>query len=180
MPSQAPATRHKFGAPWEEVGYLYDKLLHWFYGERMAAKARPYAARLKRLLKKADADEGSIFGQECRSLICELEGDLEGAIRHREAEIRKIRRLHAITTKEQWDYVCLRYDYDDLSDRLDLLALLYDGIGETERAIRILRESKALCDKHGIPFDGQDILEELLNDPTRNGKRNGKSAGGAR
>src|SRR5439155_8179518 len=98
MPNHAPATRRKFQSAWDEIQYLYLKLLHWFYGQQAPAKAKPYAARLGRLLKKKDADQGSILGQECRSLIRELKGDFEGAIPHRENEIRKIRRLHEITS----------------------------------------------------------------------------------
>lgn len=173
MISQAPPTRRRFQSIWEEVRYLCNKAEYWLHIHRSPAKARPYARRLKRLLKRADPHGESILGQECRCLICEVEGDSAGAIRHREDEIRKIRRLHVVTPKEQWDYACSGYDYDDLSDRLDLLALLYDGIGQTGRAIRILRESKALCAKHGIPFDGEDILQELLSDRPPNGTRNG-------
>jgi hypothetical protein len=180
MPNYALAIRRKFKSPWDEVQYLYLKLLHWFYGKQLPAKARPYAARLQRLLKREDSDQESILGQECRSLICELRGDLVGAIRHREAEIRRIRRLHGITSEEQWDVVCACYDYNDLSDRLDILALLYDQIGETDRAIRILRESKAYCARHGIRFDGQDILDELLSDIAHNGKGNGRGNGSKR
>jgi hypothetical protein len=180
MRNHAPPTHRKFATVWEEVEYLRQKLLYWYYGQGAPAKARPYGQRLKRLLKKADAKGDSILGQECRALVCELENDYAGAIRHRENEIRKIRRLHALTPKEDWDWVCAGYDFSDLSDRLDLLAMLYDGIGQTQRAIRILRESKALCARHGIPFDGKELLEELLNDPPRNGKRNGHIAGRAR
>jgi tetratricopeptide (TPR) repeat protein len=178
MTSHAPPTRRKFQSDWEQVEYLYNKLLHWFYGEEAPARARPYAERLKRLLRKNDAKQESILGQECRSLIYELEGDLEAAIRHRENEIRKIRRLHEITPKKDWDWVCQRYEYEDLSDRLDLLALLYDANGQTKRALELLGESKALCERHGLPFDGADILEELMADEPSNtapsAKVNGK------
>jgi len=170
MANPALAIRRRFAGVADEVDYLYHKFLFWFYNRQDRARARPYALRLKKLLTRDKSHDQSILAEECWSLIREWEGDYTAAIRHRENEIRKIRRLHAITTKDQWEYVCRRYDYDDLSDRLDLLALLYDQIGQTDRAIRILRDSKALCARHGIPFDGADILQELLSDTSRNGQ----------
>ncbi|MCI0681396.1 MAG: hypothetical protein L0Y71_04765 [Gemmataceae bacterium] len=167
-------TKRKFSSIADEIEYVYQKLLHWFYPVRDPAKARRYASRLKRLLQRRKKVRPGIFTEECWSLVCEVEGDYLQAIRHRKNEIRLIRRLHSITSKDQWELVSRFYGYDDLSDRLDLLALLYDGIGQTDRAIKILRESKALCDRHGIPFDGEEILQELLSDPQGNGTRNGR------
>jgi len=102
---------------------------------------------------------------ECRSLICEANEDLLGAIKHRENEIRLIKRLHEISrTSSQREYIMGLYGYDDLSDRLDLLAVLYQAIGDADKAISILRASKNLCREHGIPFDGEDILQECLTE----------------
>ncbi|MBX9678657.1 MAG: hypothetical protein K2X38_07820 [Gemmataceae bacterium] len=42
-----------------------------------------------------------------------------------------------------------------------MLALLYDDQGSTQRAIDTLLESKEYCQARDIPFDGQDILDEL-------------------
>jgi hypothetical protein len=58
-------------------------------------------------------------------------------------------------------YVSRKYDFDDVSDRLNLLAILYDEQGELERAIAVLMESKQYCASHNIPFDALDLLEEL-------------------
>ena len=91
--------------------------------------------------------------------------------RSREAEIRKILELHTLTANtENWKYVARQYDFSDVSDRLDLLAILYDTQGELDRAISTLLESKHYCQSHRIPFDAQDLLEELgqaaLGQPT--------------
>jgi tetratricopeptide (TPR) repeat protein len=180
MTKQSTRTRRKFASVADEIDYLYNKILTWYYEKGNLAKSRRYAARMKKLLPRDTSAPGSIFGEECWSLVCEIEGDRPAAIRHRENEIRLIRRLHTITTKDQWALVSQFYGYSDLSDRMDLLALSYDEIGQTDRAIRILRESKALCVRRRIPFDGEEILEELLSDTTRNGKRNGRLAAGTR
>jgi hypothetical protein len=47
-------------------------------------------------------------------------------------------------------------------------------VGDTRKAIRLLEESKAYCRQHQIPFDGQEILDELLEDFQPQFTRNGK------
>jgi hypothetical protein len=54
--------------------------------------------------------------------------------------------------------------YDDLSDRLDLLASPCHDSGDIDRAIAVLRESQQLCEEHGIKFDGEHILQECLDE----------------
>lgn len=84
------------------------------------------------------------------------------AARFREAEIRKILELHSLSVNTpSWEYVARQYDFSDVSDRLDLLAALYEKLGDSERAIATLLESKHYCESHGVPFDGQDVLAEL-------------------
>jgi tetratricopeptide (TPR) repeat protein len=165
MKGKRPADRRKFANEWDEIGYLYDKLLYWLYGRADPERARPYAERLERLLPRADPDHEAIFGEECRSLACEAKGDLGNAIQHRENEIRLIRRLHEISRGKPWEEIALKdYDYEALSDRLDLLAMLYHDSGNADKAIRILRGSKRLCGRHGVPFDGEDTLREYLQE----------------
>ena len=72
--------------------YLHGKLLYWFYGRRSHAHARPYADRLIGILRRADAKRESVRGEECRSLIYELKGNLREAIRCREREIELLTR----------------------------------------------------------------------------------------
>jgi hypothetical protein len=105
---------------------------------------------------------GSIREEEIRSLIAESRGDFAQAARSREAEIRKILQLHTLSVNTPgWEYVARQYDFSDVSDRLDLLAILYDELGDLDRAIATLRESKQYCESHEAPFDGQGLLDEL-------------------
>src|SRR5262249_41037275 len=67
------------------------------------------------------------------------------------------------------DAVLEDYGYGDLSDRLDLLATLYHDRGDLDRAISTLLESEELCKKHGVEFDGEDILREYLEEKGRAG-----------
>jgi tetratricopeptide (TPR) repeat protein len=165
MKVKPPPPRRKFANTWDEIGYLYDKLLYWLYQREDAGKARPYAERLAKLLRKATPNHEAIFGEECWSLVYETKGDLRRAIEHRENEVRLIRRLHELARNATQPEVVLKdYGYDDLSDRLDLLATLYHASGDLDKAITTLQESKKLCEAHGIKFDGEDMLQEYLEE----------------
>ena len=105
----------------------------------------------------------AILGAECWSLICEVRGDLAGAIAHREREIELIKRLHRISVNTPGrDFALQGYDYSDWSDRYDLLAILYHDAGDIAKAIQVLKDSRRLCQRHGIAFDGAAQLREYL------------------
>jgi tetratricopeptide (TPR) repeat protein len=176
MSTKSPPTRRKFKTAGDEINYLYDKLLFWLYGRGNPRQALRFAGRLERLLTPSDRE--AIMGQECLSLIRELKGDLPRAIKHRNEEIRLIRRLHETSLHTPSREIILKaYDFSDLSDRLDLLAILYHELGDLDEAIRVLEESKQLCRSHRIPFDAQDVLDEYLSEragipwEARNGKK---------
>lgn len=103
----------------------------------------------------------SVPVEECRSLIAVAKGALSEAVKHRRREIRRLRRLHRLAeTPSQRDFILRKYSYDDLRDRLVLLAMLYRKHGKLDRAIATLAECKQFCDQHGVKFDSADLLEE--------------------
>lgn len=125
-------------------------------------KVNLLAVELEAALTSTEEVADSIRGEEIRSLLAEFRDDFAEAARCREAEIRKILELHSLTVNTpHWEIVSRQYDFSDVSDRLDLLAMLYDRQGDTTRAIATLKESKAYCASHGVEFDGQDLLDEL-------------------
>jgi hypothetical protein len=145
----------------DEIETLYQEFLRAFYEDEDRERARDVAVRLEVALQNRPEFAGSIRAEEIRSLLAELNGDYAEAIRRRESEIRKILELHSLAAnKPSWKSVFRQYDYGDLSDRLDLLAALYADQGDLDRAVDVLRESRRLCESHGIPFDGQDLLDE--------------------
>jgi tetratricopeptide (TPR) repeat protein len=163
MKPKPPLKRRRFNNEWDEIEYLYQKLLHWLYEREDAGKAAPFAERLERLLITADPNHESVLGEECWSLIYETRGEMNKAIEHRENEIRLMRRLHELAGASKNKSIALAgRGYDDLSDRLDLLATLYHDRGDVDKAISLLRESKCLCESRGIEFDGGDLLDEYL------------------
>lgn len=145
-----------------EIASLYDRLVELFYDAGDYEQAEPIAQRLHEKLVQSPELSASIRCDEIRSILAELRGDLPEAARSREAEIRKILELHsAALNTSSWKYVSQQYDFSDVSDRLDLLAILYDKQGDLDRAIATLRESSEYCQSHNIEFDGQDLLDEL-------------------
>jgi hypothetical protein len=92
----------------------------------------------------------SIRGDELRSLICELRGDVEPAIKYRQSELRRIFEQHSsVHGTPGWNYVFGEYDYRGISDRIDLLAGLYASMDDN-RAVSsgfhdlFMRDSRAV------------------------------------
>jgi hypothetical protein len=174
MRRKVPPTRRKFSSAWDEIDYLYHKLLYWLYDRGDARRALPYADRLEKQLARVASGDEAIRVAECRSLVCEARGDLPGAIRHRENEVRLIPRLHEISANTPgWDLIRQHYDSSDLSDRLDLLAILYHDHGELDRGIDTLERSRQLCEAHGIPFGGRALLRDYLRERKSQARANG-------
>ncbi|HEV2950368.1 MAG TPA: hypothetical protein VGX70_23510 [Gemmataceae bacterium] len=148
---------------WQDIDDLYRHLLCWHYDRQNTRKARQLAGRLKRHLLATSSDEHTILGEGAWALVLECLGDLPGAIKHREKEIQLIKRLLQISSKSPNPKVILKYyDYSDLSDRLDLLAILYHDTGNLDQALKILRQSKQICEKHEIAFDGKNLWKDYL------------------
>ena len=165
MKDKPPPDRRTFADEWDEVSYLHDKLLHWLYQRADSKKARGYAQRLEKLLLAVAADHNTILGEECWSLVHETYGELAKAIESRENEVRLIRRLYELSRGASYEEVALSgYGYDDLSDRLDLLAILYHDNGDLDKAIALLQESRRLCMEHGEKFGGGDLLQDYLEE----------------
>jgi hypothetical protein len=74
-------------------------------------------------------------------------------------------RAHEISrnTAQQPDAFRL-YGHDDLSDRLDLLVALYHHNDQLDKAIAMLQQSRHLCAKQGIAFDGDDLLRQYMEE----------------
>jgi hypothetical protein len=175
MRTEPPPARRKFADARDEIEYLYHKLLYWLYEREDRARARAYADRLEWLLTKACPGHEAILPEGCRSLICEARGDLTGAIRHRENEVRLTKRLHEISRNSAQQEGILRlHGYEDLSDRLDLLAMLYHDRGDLDKAIVTLRVSEQLCARHGIKFAGADVLQDYLEERGKGMKTRGQ------
>jgi hypothetical protein len=158
----ANLNRRRFKTSWDEIRYLYHKVLYWLYDRLERRRALSFCDRLQTLLAETDPARESILGEECLSLIYEAKKDLPKAIHHREEEIKRIKQLwKSAAHAGNRDIILESYGPPDLSDRLDLLAILWRDAGDEQKSIRLLRESQRLCEEHGIPFDGEDLLLEF-------------------
>jgi hypothetical protein len=156
----------------EDVESLYHDLLRKFYEDADLAGAARVAKRLEQQLVSETEAARSIRGDEIRSLLAELRGDWDEAIRNREREIRRILALHTIQEHATREYICDQYSYSDIADRLDLLANLFARRGDLDCAIETLIESREFCELHHIPFDGQELLDEFEQDRREREKAN--------
>ena len=143
MKTSGKRSKSRFASAWDEMGYLYYKILRWFYKAPWSrAKAAPYARRLEHLLESTPGASQAIRGQEYWSLVCEIQGDLVGAIKHRKKEIALWRKLFSLP-----DYssgIAGLGDYSDLADRLILLALLCQRAGRRRAAMKYASEAESI------------------------------------
>ena len=157
---------------WEEIWSLYLRLLKQFYGrQRRVQNARADAERLDHLLDVTPGSGQAILGQQARALTAEVRGDLLAAIRHRR------RATNLITRLLMGNYPFQDYDWSDVRDSLNLLALLYDEAGDSKSALKVLDESEQICRTHGVEFDAGDLADEIRTSPQQPAgarKRGGK------
>lgn len=160
MATKRASTRRKFTGVWQEIDYLYGKVVHWFHDKGDRKRAVPFAERLASMLKETSAGGPTPFTEGAWALLQELAGDLKAAVAHRETEIRLLKRLFDVAiAQSSFDLVLAYYDYDDLSDRLNRLAALYHDTGRLDRAVATLAESQRLAARYGFAFRGQSLLE---------------------
>jgi hypothetical protein len=153
------------GGQSQTIDRLYQQLVTWLYERQNASRAAATANRLARFLSHFGRKPESIFVEECRSLVAEARGDLEKAAKHRENEIHLIRRLLMLSrSTPNEEFVLRQYDYADLRDRLELLAMLYHANGKGDKAISALRDAERVSVSHGIRFDAEDLLEEYQSE----------------
>lgn len=180
MATKTLRTRRRFRNLWDEINYLYGKLLYWLYRREDRRHALRFAPRLQRLVDRVDPAQDAIKAAECRSLLAEVRGDLLQATAQREKEIRLIKRLWAISAgKPGKDHPLQDYGPEDLSDRLDLLAILYHDAGKIQKAVATLYASQQLCAQYAVPFDAQDLLRDYLAEQAsaeQNGNKKARSA----
>lgn len=165
-PVATPPARRSFVSGWDEIVYLYHRLLYWFYGRSSPARARPFAKRLERLLRREAADHQTIKGEECWSLIHELKGKYPRAIAYRLSEIRLMKRiLRAKDREERAGKAGLHYwphNPSDLAERLAILAILYTHAGDPKRARASIKEARRLSEVHGFEFESQELFDDLI------------------
>ncbi len=85
MKTKIPRNRRIASESADQIETLYLSLLRAFYEEDDPTQAAPIASKLETILEQRPDVADSIFGEEVRSLLAELDGDLDEAIRSRGA-----------------------------------------------------------------------------------------------
>jgi Zn-dependent peptidase ImmA (M78 family)/O-acetyl-ADP-ribose deacetylase (regulator of RNase III) len=145
---------------WTELEAIYAKAVS-VLGEmpREQAASSIDLDRFEELLRNTSADESSIFRHECLSIAGELRGDLSAAVNHRRIAVSLINRLlESAAEAGNSSAVAEAYDYSDLVDQMDLLAILLYDAGMLDDAITVLSESNAICESHKLEFSGAELL----------------------
>jgi hypothetical protein len=159
-----PANRRKFRHAWDEAVYVYHKLAYWSHDRQDRSTTCRYAKRLEKLLRSLPDNMEAIVGAMGWAIICELKGDMENGIAHRERIVKAIHRAQARSPNDVF-IAALRPLYTAVV--YGRLAELYVETGRPRQAIRVLRRSKAFCEKYGIEFQCQNMLDRLLREQSR-------------
>ena len=53
------------------------------------------------------------------------------------------------------------YDWEDVRNELEILALLYSEDDQEDSAMGVLRECRDICRERGIPFDEDDLRNRI-------------------
>src|SRR6476620_7230992 len=117
MATKSPRNGKDFLNSWDEIRHHHYWIIYWFYGYDNQTQALRHCRHLKPLLEKVANRHESILGEECWSIVSEVEGELARAIEYREQEIRLIQELWRTVTPETRDIVLREYGPADLSDQ---------------------------------------------------------------
>lgn len=166
MNNGKPRIRRTFRSVWDEIEYLYHHVLYWLYDKGEKEPAYPFAFRLQRLLDKQDPRTQSLLGMDSRAVMAELSDDWDDAARHRNMAVKALTKL-----RRMGQLANANLGPEDISDRLDLLALNYLDAGHLDKAWNTIRRSERLCREAGIPFDGADVKADIESDRAKARRR---------
>ncbi|MBI1830176.1 MAG: hypothetical protein HYR84_01850 [Planctomycetes bacterium] len=129
LKEKPPITRRRFASLWVELEYLCRKVHYWLYTRKNATRADQYRDRLQAVLSDLPRNDIAIIRQEGHALLCQLNGNVGKAIRHRTREIELIERLHEIASDPKYDdgtraYMLQGHDAADLQERRKILESL--------------------------------------------------------
>ena len=93
MTDALPTNRRSFANAWDEIDYLYQKVLFWAYSRAQLRISRRFLPRLNRLLEREDPKATALLGLSARALAAEVDGRLTEAVDYRIREIKTLEYL---------------------------------------------------------------------------------------
>jgi hypothetical protein len=138
--AKPPPTQRRFATIWGELSYLCRKVHYWLYARKQRARAEHYLARLEGVLRDLPENDLAIIREEGLALACELKGELDDAITHREREIQLIHRLHREAALPRYaqstrDYMLRGHGVADLQERQKIVESLRKAARSTHRIL---------------------------------------------
>jgi tetratricopeptide (TPR) repeat protein len=137
---------------------------HWFYKEGKQSRARPFVDRMEVVLLALGPNEDSMHVQEGWALVHEVRGDLREAARYREKEITQWERFFRALeedTRPKEERPDWSSDHKHAADSYVRTAMLYEKLGELEKAYEHLEKGERHARKYGLAFPHEDFRGRL-------------------
>lgn len=169
--AKAPPNKRRFDSSWDELWYLYYKMLYWDYRRQRPSRAKPFARRAHKLMARMKNVRASAFGQECLAIVSEVEGHWRVAVRHRKAQIRLIERIRHLAKTEHplaRKAILTKFTPETFADAYNLLSIDLWCAGALPEALQVLTLSRKLCHAHRLRFDGADLVRDISSELQRN------------
>ena len=96
-----PKNRRTFLGPWDELSYLYEKLLYWFYGRQLRSRGLRFAERMLEILRELPDACEKRQGNEYWALVSEVQGDWQAAAEFWQQEIDLKFRIRELALEEK-------------------------------------------------------------------------------
>ncbi len=154
---QALRNRRKFIHVWDEIEYLYWKIRYWLHMRSRRSGAKPFVIRLRKLLLLHDPQHEALLGVRCWAVPAEYELNLPEEIRFTKKGVDQLILLLGELWPDMPDY-----DWEDVRNELEILALLYAEDDQEEAAMKVLCQCRDICRERGIPFDEDDLRNRVL------------------
>ncbi len=151
-----PKTRRKFIHEWDEIGYLYWKGAYWIHIRQSRLQATRFIERLKTLIDLHDPNEEALLGAMGQALFAEFHRDLVGEIKYTERVVRMVVKCIEIMPDPD-------YDWEDVRNKMEILACLYSENGQNGKALRLAKRIGVLCRKHSVSFDETALRKTILS-----------------
>jgi hypothetical protein len=135
------------------------------YCEKKDKEAKELIPALRQLLREAQASESSPYYNYYLTLVNEVDGNMDEAIRLADLDIE--RRRNEIERGDYNDYPkLLKEQIVQFQDVLFLQAEREFNIDETASAIARLEESFSIAERYGLPEDedSRNLYEKLVSD----------------
>lgn len=146
--------RRRFRSVLDELQYLEQRLMFWLYERMRPSRARPFAERMARLLRRVPDQKNTIIGSGRYALVAEARGRWGEFAEHTWRQLRLLDRLSK--TRNGSRLVLPGF----VIVTLESLGDAYIKVGDRPRALAAFARAKKLSRIHKIPFEREWLVEQ--------------------